>query len=78
MDSLTCPQAEQGNLLRQRFLTCGPEVSLFPVPLVWVFTRGRCYNHVSCVDVAPFITFLKEIEDGTIVMMASFDDASTK
>ncbi|XP_059182276.1 protein FAM3C [Centropristis striata] len=29
-------------------------------------------------DVAPFIKFLKEIEDGTIVMMASFDDPSTK
>lgn len=31
-----------------------------------------------CADVAPLITFLKEIQDGTIVMMASFDDASTK
>ncbi|KAL7371446.1 hypothetical protein ABVT39_027214 [Epinephelus coioides] len=29
-------------------------------------------------DVAPFIKFLKEIEEGTIVMMASFDDPSTK
>ncbi|XP_068572777.1 protein FAM3C [Cebidichthys violaceus] len=29
-------------------------------------------------DVAPFIKFLKEIEDGTVVMMASFDDPSTK
>uniref|UniRef100_A0A3Q4ADU2 ILEI/PANDER domain-containing protein n=1 Tax=Mola mola TaxID=94237 RepID=A0A3Q4ADU2_MOLML len=29
-------------------------------------------------DVAPLIKFVKEIEDGTIVMMASFDDASTK
>ncbi|XP_030575890.1 protein FAM3C isoform X2 [Archocentrus centrarchus] len=29
-------------------------------------------------DVAPFITFLKGIEDGTIVMMASFDDSATK
>ncbi|KAM3587669.1 uncharacterized protein V6R79_011469 [Siganus canaliculatus] len=29
-------------------------------------------------DVAPLIKFLKEIEDGTIVMMASFDDPSTK
>uniref|UniRef100_A0A3Q3FEX6 FAM3 metabolism regulating signaling molecule C n=1 Tax=Kryptolebias marmoratus TaxID=37003 RepID=A0A3Q3FEX6_KRYMA len=29
-------------------------------------------------DVAPFITFLKEIEEGTIVMMASFDDPATK
>ncbi|XP_015815372.1 protein FAM3C isoform X1 [Nothobranchius furzeri] len=29
-------------------------------------------------DVAPFIKFLKEIEDGTIVMMASFDDPATK
>nr|XP_020455121.1 protein FAM3C isoform X2 [Monopterus albus] len=29
-------------------------------------------------EVAPFLKFLKEIEDGTIVMMASFDDAATK
>ncbi|XP_036978104.1 protein FAM3C isoform X2 [Acanthopagrus latus] len=29
-------------------------------------------------DVAPFIKFLKEIEDGTVVMMASYDDPSTK
>lgn len=29
-------------------------------------------------DVAPLINFLKEIEDGTVVMMASFDDPSTK
>lgn len=29
-------------------------------------------------EVAPFITFLKEIKDGTLVMMASFDDPATK
>ncbi|CAM9327130.1 unnamed protein product [Lampetra planeri] len=29
-------------------------------------------------DVAPLVKFLKEIEDGTVVMMASFDDPSTK
>ncbi|KAM4569425.1 protein FAM3C [Odontesthes bonariensis] len=29
-------------------------------------------------DVAPFIKFLNEVEDGTIVMMASFDDPATK
>lgn len=29
-------------------------------------------------DVAPLIKFLKEVEDGTVVMMASFDDPSTK
>ncbi|XP_071392479.1 protein FAM3C isoform X1 [Centroberyx affinis] len=29
-------------------------------------------------DVVPFIKFLKEIEDGTIVMMATFDDPATK
>lgn len=29
-------------------------------------------------DVKPFIKFLKEIQDGTVVMMASFDDPSTK
>ncbi|XP_044041705.1 protein FAM3C isoform X2 [Siniperca chuatsi] len=29
-------------------------------------------------DVAPLIKFLKEIDDGTVVMMASFDDPATK
>ncbi|KAE8281367.1 Protein FAM3C Precursor [Larimichthys crocea] len=29
-------------------------------------------------DVAPLIKFLKEIEEGTVVMMASFDDTATK
>ncbi|XP_072309875.1 protein FAM3C [Eucyclogobius newberryi] len=29
-------------------------------------------------DVAPFIKFLKEIEDGTVVLLASFDDPATK
>ncbi|XP_051248433.1 protein FAM3C [Dicentrarchus labrax] len=29
-------------------------------------------------DVAPFIKFLKEIDEGTVVMMASFDDPATK
>ncbi|CAL8386089.1 unnamed protein product [Gadus morhua 'NCC'] len=29
-------------------------------------------------DVAPFIKFLKEIPDGTVVMMATFDDPATK
>ncbi|XP_068132504.1 protein FAM3C [Hyperolius riggenbachi] len=29
-------------------------------------------------DVAPFIEFLKKIPDGTICLMASFDDAATK
>ncbi|KAG7269991.1 hypothetical protein CRUP_027543 [Coryphaenoides rupestris] len=29
-------------------------------------------------EVAPFIKFLKEIPDGTVVMMATFDDPATK
>ncbi|XP_034019452.1 protein FAM3C [Thalassophryne amazonica] len=29
-------------------------------------------------EVAPLIQFIKEIEDGTVVMMASYDDAATK
>ncbi|CAL8242487.1 unnamed protein product [Merluccius merluccius] len=29
-------------------------------------------------DVAPFIKFLKEIPEGTVVMMATFDDPATK
>ncbi|XP_013912928.1 PREDICTED: protein FAM3C, partial [Thamnophis sirtalis] len=30
------------------------------------------------VDVAPFIEFLKSIADGTIVLMATYDDGATK
>lgn len=37
------------------------------------------HHAVYCgADVAPLIKFLKEIEDGTIVMMAAFDDPATK
>uniref|UniRef100_A0A3B5M3S7 ILEI/PANDER domain-containing protein n=1 Tax=Xiphophorus couchianus TaxID=32473 RepID=A0A3B5M3S7_9TELE len=36
------------------------------------------YYDMWAGDVAPFIKFLKEIEDGTIVMMASFDDSASK
>lgn len=45
---------------------------------VAAFTPVNNGRRVSCADVAPLIAFLKEIKDGTIVMMASFDDASTK
>lgn len=31
-----------------------------------------------CLDVSLLIKFLKDIEDGTVVMMATFDDSSTK
>ncbi|XP_011611742.1 protein FAM3C [Takifugu rubripes] len=39
---------------------------------------GRGINIALVNEVAPLITFLKEIQDGTIVMMASFDDVYTK
>lgn len=29
-------------------------------------------------DVAPFIEFLKSIQDGTIVLMGTYDDGATK
>ena len=29
-------------------------------------------------DVAPFIEFLKAIQDGTIVLMGTYDDGATK
>lgn len=29
-------------------------------------------------DVAPFIEFLKTIQDGTVVLMATYDDGATK
>lgn len=29
-------------------------------------------------DVAPFVEFLKSIQDGTIVLMATYDDGATK
>uniref|UniRef100_A0A672KU35 Family with sequence similarity 3 member C n=1 Tax=Sinocyclocheilus grahami TaxID=75366 RepID=A0A672KU35_SINGR len=35
-------------------------------------------NVYSCLDVNQLIKFLKEIEDGSIVMMATFDDPATK
>ncbi|XP_037552105.1 protein FAM3C [Nematolebias whitei] len=36
------------------------------------------YYDMWAGDVAPLIKFLNEIEEGTIVMMASFDDPATK
>lgn len=36
------------------------------------------YYDMWAGDVAPFIKFLKEIEDGTVVLMASFDDPASK
>lgn len=52
--------------------------NLFVLVIAYL-TNTLLVNHVqSCIDVAPMIKFLKEIEEGTIVMMASFDDASTK
>ncbi|KAF3859236.1 hypothetical protein F7725_021635 [Dissostichus mawsoni] len=39
---------------------------------------GRGINIALINDVAPLIKLVKGIEDGTIVMMASFDDAATK
>lgn len=45
----------------------------------YISNKTDFVNHVSFdIDVAPLLTFLKEIEEGTIVMMASFDDPSTK
>lgn len=36
------------------------------------------YYDMWAGDVVPFIKFLKEIPDGTVVMMATFDDPATK
>jgi hypothetical protein len=33
---------------------------------------------VVCADVNTLITFLKTIEEGTVVMMATFDDSASK
>lgn len=46
--------------------------------LVGVIPHIRANHRLFGADVAPLITFLKDIRDGTIVMMASFDDAYTK
>ncbi len=35
-------------------------------------------NVYSCLDVKQLIKFLKEIEDGSIVLMTTFDDPATK
>ncbi|KTF87238.1 hypothetical protein cypCar_00035556, partial [Cyprinus carpio] len=39
---------------------------------------GRGINIALINDVNQLIKFLKEIEDGSIVMMATFDDPATK
>ncbi|XP_074871182.1 protein FAM3C isoform X2 [Carettochelys insculpta] len=39
---------------------------------------GRGINVALVNDVAPFIDFLKSIPDGTIVLMATYDDGATK
>lgn len=69
---------------KQNILICGLEVSILE-PFFFFFCRHlqiqfiQFVNRVSlCIDVAPLIKFLNEIEDGTVVMMASFDDSATK
>lgn len=68
---------------KQNILICGLEVSILENH--FFFCRHlqiqfiQFVNCVSlCIDVAPLIKFLNEIEDGTVVMMASFDDSATK
>ncbi|KAB0398179.1 hypothetical protein E2I00_000232, partial [Balaenoptera physalus] len=39
---------------------------------------GRGINVALVNDVAPFIEFLKAIQDGTIVLMGTYDDGATK
>ncbi|XP_075003031.1 protein FAM3C isoform X3 [Calonectris borealis] len=39
---------------------------------------GRGINVALVNDVAPFIEFLKSIQDGTIVLMGTYDDGATK
>ncbi|KAM6285384.1 protein FAM3C isoform 2-T2 [Spheniscus humboldti] len=39
---------------------------------------GRGINVALVNDVAPFIGFLKSIQDGTIVLMGTYDDGATK
>ncbi|NXL23126.1 FAM3C protein, partial [Setophaga kirtlandii] len=39
---------------------------------------GRGINMALVNDVAPLIEFLKTIQDGTIVLMATYDDGATK
>ncbi|KAG7497223.1 FAM3C [Solea senegalensis] len=41
-------------------------------------TTNTAFFDMWAGDVAPFVKFLKDIKEGTIVMMASFDDAATK
>lgn len=71
---------------KQNILICGLEVSILEnLFFFFFFCRHlqiqfiQFVNRVSlCIDVAPLIKFLNEIEDGTVVMMASFDDSATK
>lgn len=42
----------------------------------WLLVIKHVY--VLSSDVAPFIEFLKSIQDGTIVLMGTYDDGATK
>lgn len=48
-----------------------------PSRLVSVVGGGAFY-HVCVADVKPFIELLKSIDTGSIVIMASYDEPSTK
>lgn len=67
---------------KQNILICGLEVSILENHFFVDTYKSSSYSLLTvcqfCIDVAPLIKFLNEIEDGTVVMMASFDDSATK
>lgn len=49
--------------------------------VIIIYLMIGAYVSFFCVlfpDVAPFIEFLKSIQDGTIVLMGTYDDGATK
>lgn len=58
-------------------MTCTAEVSEDD-PSRLVSGWRRSFYHVCVADVKPFIELLKSIETGSIVIMASYDEPSTK
>lgn len=75
------PTGKTGHLMKTDFfdMWAGGEYFCVIFQLKLKGFWAHMHHAVYCgADVAPLIKFLKEIEDGTIVMMAAFDDPATK
>uniref|UniRef100_A0A8U7N375 Uncharacterized protein n=1 Tax=Corvus moneduloides TaxID=1196302 RepID=A0A8U7N375_CORMO len=83
-------QVEQANVVGPKFVGIG---HVFCKIILAIFDGTKCFFFSSgktgelldtkffdmwAGDVAPLIEFLKTIQDGTIVLMATYDDGATK